>query len=75
MNLALPIPSENQIFIANPECFSHFSIYDVTGKLQLSGVMDSNHVDVQMLRPGLYVLSLHGPKNKKPILSKLVIAR
>jgi hypothetical protein len=68
-------PSENQIFIANPECYVHFAIYDVTGQLQLSGSIDGKYIDVQKLRSGLYVLSLYGPKHKKPILSKLVIAK
>jgi hypothetical protein len=68
-------PSENQIFISNPECYTHFSIHDLIGRSHLSGLIDGGHVDVQMLKPGLYILSLYGPTNKKPVLVKLVIAR
>lgn len=68
-------PSKNQLFIANHECYTHFSIYDLNGKLQLSGLIEGNYVDIQRLRPGLYVLSLQGPKNEKPVVDKLVIVR
>lgn len=68
-------PSGNQVFIANPEYYSHFSIYDLNGKLQLSGLIDTNYVDVKRLMPGLYVLSLHDKKNEKPVVGKLVIMR
>ncbi|MBK8704296.1 MAG: T9SS type A sorting domain-containing protein [Saprospiraceae bacterium] len=66
-------PSENQVFIANSECFTHFSIYDLNGKLQLSGLIESKYVDVQWLRPGLYILSLVGPNNEKPMVGKLIV--
>jgi hypothetical protein len=68
-------PSGDQVFITNPEYYTHFSIYDVNGKLQLSGSIDSNYVDVQRLRPGLYVLSLYGQKKERPVVGKLVIVR
>ena len=68
-------PAENQVVITNPECYTHFSVYDLTGKLQLSGLIDGNYVDVQSLRSGLYVLSLYGRKNEKPIVGKLVIVK
>lgn len=68
-------PAENKVFITNPECCTHFSIYDLTGKLQLSGLIDGSYLDVQRLGPGLYVLSLYCPENEKPIVGKLVIVK
>jgi hypothetical protein len=68
-------PAGDQVFITNPKKFTHFSIYDLNGKLRLSGSIDGSYVDVQRLSPGLYVLSLFGRKNKRPVSGKLVIAR
>ena len=68
-------PSGNQVLITNPECYTHFSIYDLNGKLQLSGLVDTNYVNVQTLMPGLYVISLYSQKNEKPVVGKLVIVR
>ena len=68
-------PSGNKVFITNPEYYTHFSIYDLTGRLQLGGLIDARYVDVQSLRPGLYILSLHGKKNERTVVGRLVIAR
>ena len=68
-------PAGNRVFITHPEFFTQFSIYDLNGKLQLRGVLDGNHIDVQRLPPGLYVLNLQGPDQSKAVIGKLVIAR
>lgn len=68
-------PSGNQVFITHPEYFNKFSIYDLNGRLHLSGTIDSNYIDVQKLKPGLYVLSLLSHKTNRSITGKLVIAR
>ena len=68
-------PSGNQVFITNPEYFTHFAIYDLNGKLQLNGSINGNHIDVQGLIPGLYVLSLQGRDKEKLVTGKLVIVR
>jgi len=63
------------VFITNPEYFTHFAIYDLNGKLQLNGSINGNHIDVQGLIPGLYVLSLQGRDKEKLVTGKLVIVR
>ncbi|MCB9286511.1 MAG: T9SS type A sorting domain-containing protein [Lewinellaceae bacterium] len=68
-------PSGNQVFITNPEYYTHFSIYGLNGKIQLFGSINGNQIDVQKLRPGLYVLSLHGRNNERTVVEKLVIMR
>ncbi len=68
-------PVGNQVFITNPETYTHFSIYDLNGKLQLNGLIAGNYVDVQRLRPGQYVLRLHGKENERSVTGKLLIVR
>jgi len=68
-------PSGNKVFIINPECFTNYLIYDISGRLQLSGLIDAEYVDVQRLRPGLYIISLYGQKNERAVVGKLVIVR
>lgn len=68
-------PSANQVFITHPENYTQFSIYDLTGKLQLSGLMEGSYVDVKQLNPGLYILRLQGHKNANSVVGKLVIKR
>lgn len=68
-------PAGDQVYLSNPEYYTRVSIYDLNGKLQLSGRIDSHYLDVQHLRPGMYVLSMHDQKHQRIISGKLVIAR
>lgn len=66
-------PSRNQVFLQNPESFGFFSIYDLYGRLQIKGNVDTNYLDVQNLNPGMYLLSLYDQNHKKTITEILII--
>lgn len=68
-------PSGDRVFIKNAESYTQFSIYDLNGKLQLSGLIDTTYVEVQQLRPGVYILCLQRSPNDRPVVGKLVIVR
>jgi hypothetical protein len=68
-------PAGNQLCIINPEDYSRYALYDLNGKMQLSGQIDTGYVDVHVLLPGMYVCYLWRKNNNVPVIGKLVIAR
>jgi len=68
-------PARDQLRLMNPEDYSHFALFDLSGKLQLNGCIEAGQVDVRALVPGMYVCHLWRKDQAMPVIGKLIIAR
>jgi hypothetical protein len=54
----MPNPCFNELSILGAQIPVELSIYDLHGKIHISTLLDDNKVDVSLLSPGIYFLSL-----------------
>jgi hypothetical protein len=60
-----PNPANSILNINFPGGFKNqnYSIYDVSGKLVLNGVINQNSINIESLTDGIYFLELNSDKN------------
>ncbi len=70
-----PNPANNTVYLKTKHLQSHYQMYDLSGKLVLSGTVKAflTPIDISILNPGIYIVKVSD--DKQTTTQKLIITR